>query len=359
MNFTGIKNYIIKNWKQILVISGISSFFLLIFLAVYISNKQLREAEKNSSGNLNKFNLIASWKGTNGEVVRSLTVDGTDIYAAAGYDGFLIFDSTSLNEKYVFTTNLCVNDIFVRSFITNKYAFLAVGAPDDMGGLLICDITDYTNIRVVNSSLTSNSIVNSLSIYSGKNDNGKLLNIFMTDTGKGFVHFSYDLSMNILALKDSGKGRNYKGIGVDSDNNAVFVISKNGFAFIYDWNGNLLSMISNSLSMINRVSIYGESLVVADRMGGLMLFNISDPHNCKYTASYYTSGDTYDIIENGINFYIADGINGVLKVKHEKGESFVLEKDYNDGAIYNKLYFSDSSNVLYAGCGKDGIRMLK
>jgi hypothetical protein len=359
MNLTDIIKIIAKYWKHILIIAGIAGFALMIYISVTVSNRQLREAEKNSNSNLNKFNLVASWKGTNGEVVRSLTTDGTNIFVAVGFDGLYIFDNAGLNFKYSFSTNYCINDIAIKSFASNTYAFLAVGTPDSDGGLIICDITDLTNIRIINSAIMSNTFIQSLCTYSDTNDQGRFINIFMTDEESGFTLFSYDVLTNTLILKNTGTGRNYRGIDIDAEKGIICSTSKDGSVYLYNWKGKVLSKISNSLSMANKASFCRKSLTVADRMEGLMLFDISDPYNCVFLANYNTAGDTYDVIENGDNFFIADGINGILKVKREKQGDFMLEKAFNDGALYNKLLYSPVNDVLYAGCGKDGIKMLK
>ncbi len=93
-------------------------------------------------------------------------------------------------------------------------------------------------------------------------------------------------------------------------------------------------------------------------MSGVLLYDISKPSKTVPIGNYDTPGDSYDIflVSNEIN--IADGINGVLKVKWNPPDTFTLLKQYHDGLIAYKVYNSPSGNI-YAVFGKDGIKILK
>ncbi len=354
--FAKFTNFIIKYWKETVFVSSFLALILAIFFAVSITNIQLKEAEKNASINSIKYSVVNSWKGTNGEVIKSFTVDTSNVYMALGQDGFSIFDKLTLDRASSLVTNLSINDVAVKTFGTSTLAFLAVGGIETPGGIAVCDVTENTNIKVINSILTSNSICENIKLLGGE---GKPLNILLSDNNSGFVYYTYDPAKNLLLQNLLGSGRNYPGIGIDADNKLICSVSKSGTVYLYNWKGELLSMISNSLSMANSVSIYSNFLIIGDRMAGAIIYNASDPRNCGYVVNYNTSGDTYDAFERDNSIYIADGINGILKVRRDKFSEFILEKQFNDGAIYNKLFYSPADDEIYAGCGKDGFKILK
>jgi len=345
----------IKYWKESVFIVSFLALIIAIIFAVSVTNTQLKEAEKNAKVSLVKYNLVNSWKGTNGEVLKSFTVDISNVYLALGEDGLSILDNHDLVLKASFITNLSFNDIAVKKFGTNILAFLAVGDFETPGGVVVCDITDFTNIRIITSILVSNSISERIKVLT---DNGKKIDIFTSDKNNGFVLYNYDEENNTLSAKNLGFVRNYTGIEIDADKKIICSVSKSGYVYLYNWKGELLSTISNSLSMANSVSLYGGFMVIGDRMGGVILYNVADPRNCVLLVNYNTSGDTYDAFEMDNSIFIADGINGILKVRREKFSGFTLEKQFNDGAIYNKLFYSAENGNLYAGCGKDGLRIL-
>ncbi len=348
--------FIKKHWKTILLFAAIFIAVFLILFIISLSNQRLKEAEINADTSVLNYNVFAGWKGTNGEVVKSLTVEGTNLYLACGYDGFYVFDYLTLNKLSSFSTDYSVNDISVKTYLTNTFAFLAVGGFNNQGGLLICSIKDLSNISIINSVLTDDLNVQSLYVVTS---NDRQMDILITDNKTGYRYFSYDAEKNDLLLKKTTNPSAYTSIDIEANKKVVCVASKEGTIYIYNWEGILQSKISNSLAMPNNIFINMDTLSVADRMNGVMLYDLSSPKNPRYLTSYNTSGDTFDVLKNGDKIIIADGMNGVILVKMENNDTFTLEKQYNDGALYNKLFYIVSNDILYAESGKDGIKILK
>jgi hypothetical protein len=350
-----LAGFIKKYWKETVFVGSFTILILAIFFAVSVTNSQLKEAEINSKINLIKYNVVQSWRGTNVEVVKSFQADVSNVYLALGDDGFLILGNPDLKQKSSLVTNLSINDVAVNKTASGTLAFLAAGGIETPGGLLVCDITDITNIRVINSILETNVISENIKTFE---HGGNVIDIIASDKDKGFILYSYDFGKNLLSTGNFGGRRDFPGERIDLNKNIICSVSKTGAVYLFNWRGELLSTVSNALSMANSVYLDEETLIIGDRMGGVVIYNIADPRNYRYIINYNTSGDTYDASELSNSIYIADGINGILKIRREKFSDFTLEKQFNDGAIYNKLYYLAEKGELFAGCGKDGLRIL-
>ncbi len=194
---------------------------VIIILYIFLPPRKLtvndsREKEGSSSS---LFSVVSEWKGTNGEVIRSLYIDSSNVYAAAGYDGLIVFDS-NLNRLGGFVTNNPLYDVIIKTMASNKYAVATMGSYMGKGGLILLDVTDPSNIFATNvfenNDLSGNVFSSELAVSGNDQGIGEI--IYTSDFNKGFQSYLIDWTNLIVRIG--------KSIAVPNSNSVDLVVCK-------------------------------------------------------------------------------------------------------------------------------------
>lgn len=348
-----------KNYLNSFVIAGISLVVLIVTLMIVVDmGKQAMETDsKRAVAGIQPFTVINSWKSTNGVVINGIATDGTNIYAATGYDGLIVFKLPSFTNIFSYSTNFPFNDVVFCRTEQSTSIFCSMGESNNTGGLISFLIQPDSTI--VYSNIIEMPGINGtkLSLYTNKTESVMLL----ADETSGITGF--DINWNTLGMAPDPRytisAKSVRSM-ICNKEQCIVANRENGFS-IYDLGkpNSLLSKTKADLSMAYSASISGNYLSVADRMTGIMIYDISDRMKPKLLGSYETPGDAYDVIMDGKTIYVADGVNGVLKLKYLPPVDFVLEKQFNDGSIAYSLNYSKITSNLIVSFGKDGIKILQ
>lgn len=328
---------------------------ITVYLMTSVSSCGVSTGTTNSVSN---FTAVSSWTGSLGEVISSVTVDGTNIYAAAGPDGLYIFN-TGLTYLGKFSTNVYpIKDVVVKTYSGSKFAVVANGLYNSKGGTMMIYVGDLTNLYATNLSEYSGRSPNALAV------NDDVTNIYTADQFVGFQ--TYTNGWNIASLTNKVATLSSPGNDIAYSGTKVYVAAKTGGVYVIDYtaNNSVLANITTTLFIANAVAVSGSGdgtlLAVGDSLG-LVLFNMDTPDSPskpRYLCGYYGSA-VYDVAINGSEIYIALGTGGVAKLKFTPPSTLALEKQYSDGAAYYKIFYNSSTGYVYAACGKDGVRILK
>lgn len=348
------KSFIRTHWKKLSLIGIIFFLFILITATILSSYHQIMEAEKNVNSVKQTFTTIALWKGNSGEVAKSFCFDDENLYIAMGYDGLYIFDKTNLSNKSIELSNYIINEAENIKTVSNTLLFLATGSRNNAGGILICSI-ESSNINVINSNLQEN--LNATGLYILEKDKNSV-EIYISDEKKGFYCYNYDINKNYLSAKPLKEQPSISGVDIVSTRKHIFLADSSGNIHVFNSDGRKAGEIKNPLIMANHLFLYKDILFVADRMNGIVAYDVSSPENSKFLYSYNASGDSYDVFVQDEEVFVADGISGILNLKLN-GKSLSLQKRFADGSVFTRVIYDKSKNLVYAACNKDGIRILK
>lgn len=348
-----------KNYLNSFVIAGVSLLVLIVTLVIVVDmGKRAMETDsKRTVIGIQSFNIIGSWKSTNGVVIQGFTSDGTNLYAAAGYDGLLVFKLPAFENTFSYATNFPFNDVLFCRTEQSTSIFCSMGESNNTGGIIAFMVQPDNTIVFTNKIELPGINGKKLSLFTNKTTSIMLL----ADESSGVSGYSID--WNTLGLTvDPLYSINTKPVRhiIWNKDNCILANRENGFS-IYNLGkpDSLVSKTKADLSMSHSTSLSGNYLAVADRMMGIMIYDISDRQKPRLLGSYDTPGDAYDVIMDGKIIYVADGVNGVLKLKYLPPVDFILEKQFNDGSIAYSLKYSKISSNLIVGFGKDGIKVLQ
>lgn len=313
----------------------------------------------STTNNVTNFTLVASWTGSVGEVINSVYAEGTNIYAAAGSDGLYIFNS-GLTYLTKFSTNsLIIKDVVVKTCFSVKYAFLAYGLSDGMGGTAMVSVNDLTNFIVTNACSFSNRSPNAIVV------NDDLTNIYSADQCIGFENYTNGWNSGATST-NKFTILNAPGADIAVSGARTYLAAKTSGVYVLDHtvNSGILANVNSTLNIANAVAVSGGGngtlLAVGDNLG-LIVFNMDSPDSPitpRYLGGYYGT-PVYDIAIDGNDFYLALGTAGIVKLTRTPPATFTLMKQYSDGAAYYKIFYFSTTGNLYAAAGKDGIRILR
>jgi hypothetical protein len=341
--------------RTVLLIVFISLVLLLIVISS-VSKCSFTNLKIGENTNLTSMSMITRWIGTNGEVIRTVYYDGSYLYAASDYDGVIVFDPTNLVKLGSFSTNYPVISLTVKEAGKKKYCFAALGNYNNKGGLMVLDVTDPLNILLVQ-------------MYEGAGLNGDAVSVqminngayvFTADLNKGFQ--SYFVQWGAPAIIPGKPVENSPPAASElkvKDMKAYIAGRESGVAGLDIVKGKVLFQIKNSLSMVNAVDFRDNLIFIADRMAGIVIYDISKIEKPELVASYDTSGDANALLVDGNMIYVADGIDGIFKLEWQPPKKFELRSYYNDGSIIYRFFYDKTAGRIYTACGKDGIRLLK
>lgn len=308
--------------------------------------------------------LVGSYAGT--EDIASIFVLGDYIYAAAKYDGLIVLCATNpsnitkvANAGYT-SGNFPINDIVVKTIGAINYAFVIFGNEGGNGGFAVLDVTDLTNITEVGAVTT----------LAGWNGTQVVLNsdnsiAFVADYNKGFAKvdtdsgatFATPVGDTTLALGGPAVDLVYDGsyCYVAARTAGVYVITPGALTAASTIN----AQISTTLSFANAVAYSTTTLVIADRMSGILVYNISAPNKPKYRGAYDTPGDAFDVVVDGTDVFVADGSNGVLWLDINNPAAPVLRASATEASAiaYKVFYNTGTTPFIFAAFGPKGIRV--
>lgn len=339
--------------RQIFLIS-VAVIVVCVVLIVLFFPKNKIDAPVNGTNGVPRFALLTNWAGTNGQTVKALTADATNVYAAAGYDGLLVIRISDMSNIASFATNQPVNDVVLKMISTNRYAFIPLGTFNGYGGFLSLNITDLSNIYATHMYLEPTRNATAIDYVLARNgvrvvtaDDFQGYQPYLVEWGGGTVTPEKPVPLGAKAVSD-----------IFVYGTVAYVAAKDEGVFIIDTlGGRILSHIKPALSLANSVYVEGRILLVADKMNGIMIYDIGNPTSPQLLGDYDTPGDANDVwlIRNDI--YIADGINGVMKVKWTPPNKFTLQRVYTDGSLAYHLHIAKDGKVFVA-CGNDGLKVL-
>lgn len=326
--------------------------FITLMVVLFPANKI--DAPVGGTNGVPSFVLLTNWSGTNGQVVKAITADVSNIYAACGYDGLLIFRISDMSNLGSFSTNQPVNDAVLKVISTNKYVLIPLGSYNGMGGVMTLNVNDPSNLTVAHFYEEANK--NPVAVDYMFTRNG--LKMVTADDFRGFQSYLIDWNNATVTPENPVPLGARAASDIAVAGNKVFIAAKEEGVFVIDTaTGKIVAHMKPSLSLANSVFISGKTLLVADKMNGIMLYDIGNPSQPKLLADYDTPGDADDAWLVGDMIYIADGINGVLKVKWTPPEKFTLQKIYTDGSIAYQLFVAQDKKV-YVACGSAGLKVL-
>lgn len=342
--------------KRKKLIFTLSFFIIIAFVALMVllfpANKI--DAPIGGTNGVPSFVLLTNWNGTNGQVIKAITADSSNIYAASGYDGLMVFRISDLSNLGSFSTNQPVNDVVLKVISTNKYLLIPLGSFNGMGGLLTLNVNDPSNITATHFYEEATKNPTAADYMLTKNG----LKVVTCDDFQGYQSYQVDWNnATVTPEKPVPLGaRATSDIAVLG--NKAFIAAKDEGVFVIDTaNSTIVAHLKPALSLANSVFITGKTLVVADKMNGIMIYDIGNPSSPKLLGTYDTPGDADDVWLVNDMIYIADGINGVLKVKWTPPDKFTLQKVYTDGSIAYQLFVAQD-NKVYVACGSDGLKVL-
>ena len=206
------------------------------------SKSKVSIASSSSSTNVSQPYLAGIWKSKDGEAIESVCTDGKILYAAAGYDGLIVFvitNGTGLVKLRSIVTNSSVNNVFIQTIDNKKYCFITFGNPKNEGGFAIYMVSNPTNIRKIyfNNSIKQ-SRVNSIKL------DKKF--IYITDDFKGLSVFQYDKGFNNISFYTnvSFSGKIAVDIALDPKRPYAYIASKESGIYIVNldfWQTNMVS----------------------------------------------------------------------------------------------------------------------
>ncbi len=306
---------------------------------------------------------VGSYVGT--EDIASFFVLGDYLYAAAKYDGLIVFSVTNPSNiikvpNATFTKgNFPINDVYVKTSGNSNYAFIALGNEGGNGGFAVLDVTAVTNIFEVGS------VVN----LAGYNPSRLVLNAdntiaYVADYNKGFFKVDTDVATTFATpALDTTLSLGSPAVGLVFDGTYSYIAAKSAGVFVVTPGAltvasTVNAQINTSISFANAVAYSTTTLVIADRMSGLLVYNISAPNKPKYRGSYDTPGDAFDVVIDGTDVFVADGSNGVLWLDINNPVSPTLRASATESAAiaYRVFYNSGTTPYIYASFGPRGLR---
>ena len=338
------------------VVFSLSFFVVIIFITLMVVLFPANKLDTPAGGTngVPSFALLANWTGTNGQVIKAITADESNIYAAAGYDGLLVFRISDMSNIGSFATNQPVNDVVLKVLSTNKLIMVPLGSYIGGGGILSLNVNDASNIFVTHACVDPSKNPQAIDYVLTKNG----LKAVTADDSMGYQSYLIDGNGTSVTPEKPVPLGTKAAVDIAAMGTKVFIAAKDEGVFVVDTiGGNVIAHLKPALSLANSVFITGKTLVVADKMNGVLLYDVGNPSAPKLLATYNTPGDADDAWLVHDMLYIADGINGIIKVKWSQPDKFILQKIYNDGSIAYQLFITQDKKIFVA-CGNDGLKVL-
>lgn len=334
---------------------------LLLLIILIISVSCLPPGSTTGdSGTTNDTSLVkvATYTGT--EVIKSVFVRGNYLYAAAGYDGLMVFSITNPSNITKITsasyqTNNPINDVVV----IDDYAYVAFGNYNGAGGVGILDVSDPSSIsNIIISNNIPGMSASALTVSSDKKT------IYVADEFSGVVMLTNVFSGTVMIEKIAANSLNGNpGTAIKIDGDYAYVAAKDGGVYILNMTGSIsiAAQISTTISLANSIDLSDQLLVIGDRMSGVMIYDVETQNKPKYKSNYDTSGDAFDVVISGTDILVADGANGIMWISISTPTSPELEGYYTetDGLAYQLYYSTSTAPYIYAAYGPKGLRVFQ
>ncbi|OHD57357.1 MAG: hypothetical protein A2Y33_07690 [Spirochaetes bacterium GWF1_51_8] len=316
----------------------------------------------DDSGGSSKISLVTNIVTT--EVIKNVYVSGGYLYAAAGYDGLIVYqivNPSNLVKKDTYSDNVPVNDVVVKTVGGSNYAFIPLGNVNDTAGMMVLNVTMATNIYLPDANHLEAAIANASGAAIAVKDDGS--EAYVADDFKGLIKYALAIPATGVGASTIKSLNNNPGVDISVSGSIAYIAGKEGGVFVVDVTGagTIKANLSSSLSIVNGTAISGSTLVVADRMNGILVYDVSDPAKPKLKSSYDTSGDAFDAVVNGSDIFVANGADGILWLTIASASSLTLKGSYHEtsGICYKLFYSTDTTPYIYAAYGPAGIKIFK
>lgn len=345
----------------------LNTFFLFSIITIPSCGKCSVEFSTNER-TLESFNIIASWYGSNGEVIKNIKIDNNYVIANSGINGIIFFDfsqKTNIIDSFRITNeeneNYIYNDFDILEISSKKYLFAALKTIKKQGAIGIYDITYLNKIRkrILNKlSKQINPLAISIDYLNKKlfiADEKYLLNIYdiiIETNSLNFIKLEFITNLYLYKFRSD--------ISIKFLTNFILIsANRNGAYIINPTNYNIIHHFYNPIIYVNNINFYNNNIIISDRISGVSIYKFDKKNKPTINFTYESQGDCYDSIMINYDLYIADGINGLLKLDYHKDMGYSLIKQYLENFITYSVAFDKNSFLLFLGCGKDGLKILE
>jgi len=165
-------------------------FAMIAFISMLLFGYSACTLPADSSSGTANISLVATITTT--EVIKSVYVSGGYLYAAAGYDGLLIYKIVNPSNLVkvtggTYSTYVPVNDVVVKTTGGSNYAFIPLGSVNELGGMMILNVTTPSNILLPAGHLTNDLAGYNSGTIAIKDD---FTRAYVADSAKGLVTYT-------------------------------------------------------------------------------------------------------------------------------------------------------------------------
>lgn len=298
---------------------------------------------------------------TGGRYINALAIDGALLYAAAGYDGIIVYtisDSTNLVESTnIVITNFPVMDITVKTIASQKYLFAILGSYTNVGGLAIFEVTSApsgiyaTNISNNVAGVKGNALaVNETTGLTVAADEFKGLQFYTNMPALADIRVGHVVTLNGKSAQD-----------LDISGTSIFAAARENGVYIVDSvSRTVQAHIGLPVGYAAAVDADGNNLAVADRGGTVYFYDVSLPASPRYKGYFQTGGEVSDVIISGSDVYVACGTGGFAWLDITTLTAPVRKGYITPAGSAQRLSIAfGSGGYIYAAYGLDGIKVFK
>ncbi len=303
---------------------------------------------------------VGSLTGNNSEVMKSLSMGSSLLFASAEFSGITMIDVSDISNLSIIGTNynvpssFPVNDVYVEG----DFVFLALGNFDETGGLAVVDKSDTNNVVVL---VTRNTVAgaNSRALYVV--DAGATYNAYVADENLGLCIYSINTGGPTIGVPTTISLPIGQAVDIVVNGTTAYIAAKNGGVYVItDLGGTptISAQISYEISDARGVALSGggDTLFVADRMMGVWAYDVSNPSKPGFIGSYTTVGEANAVIANGDDVYVADGSNGILWLDFTTPSQPYLKKEnpVKQGMVWDLVLVN---SFIVGAYGPDGVKV--
>ncbi|MEX0875966.1 MAG: GC-type dockerin domain-anchored protein [Phycisphaerales bacterium] len=120
--------------------------------------------------------------------------------------------------------------------------------------------------------------------------------------------------------------------------------------------GHYLGSLETTADGVREIQVMGDYAFLADRSGGLVIADVSDPSNPVTVSALPEVGFALDVLVDGDTVYVGTGGSGLAVVDATDRSSPTILGRYE--GVIDVIDIAGGGNVVYLACNDDGIRVL-